>query len=175
MMKSPSRFLEENRRTLGISVVLLICLLMVRFIVTISDFLSINLPMRTFMGIDVLFIFILPPVILFITADKMDLETSFFLPFIIYGLVYPVCYAFFLDPLALLVYPKYYVPYLIGGIGLGLIGLAGNKYQSEFGKSMIMFTLGITIILLNAVNIIPVFYYVVTGDITPLLSIPDLL
>jgi len=174
-MKSPSRFLEENRRTLGISFILITCLLMVRFIVTISNFFSVDLPMRTFMGINILFFFVLPPVILFITANKMDLKTSFFLPFIVYGLVYPVFYAFFLDPRTLLVYPEYYVSYLIGGIGLGLIGLAGNKYQSEFGKSMILFTFGITIILLNAINIIPVFYFVLTGDITPLLSIPDLL
>jgi hypothetical protein len=50
-MKSLSRLLEENRRILQISFVLQICLLMVRFIVAISDFLSIDLPIVLHRGL----------------------------------------------------------------------------------------------------------------------------
>jgi len=154
---------------------LLFSLLMMRLIVTVSEFLSIDLPFRLMMGLSIFFVSVLPIVIVFMSAHEMEFKTSFFLPFIIYGLVYPICYAFFLDPLALLIYPEYYITYLIGGVGLGLIGLAGNTYHSEFKKSMIIFTIGMTIMLINAANVIPVFYYVITGDITPLLNISGFL
>jgi hypothetical protein len=175
MVELLSCSLPKNKRLLGISFVLLVCLLMTRIIFTISGFLSVGLPMRIFMGINVLFVSLLPVIIVFIAADKMDLKTSFFLPFFIRGIVYPVCYAFFFNPFAMLGYPPYYAPYLLGGISLGLIGLAGNKFNTEFTKSMVFFTLGIAVMLLKAPNVIPIFYFVVTGDATPLLNIPELL
>lgn len=175
MINSFYESLKTHTKILGISCLLLVSLLMGRIVVTITEVLSINLPIRAFMATNIFFISILPVVIVFISAEKMDFKTSFFLPFIIKGAIYPITYAFFLDPLALLPYPGYYIGYLIGGIGLGIVGLAGNIYNRKFIKSVILFTIGIAIILMNSVNVIPVFYYVVTGDITPLLKIPNLL
>lgn len=170
-----SCLLQKNKRLIGISIILLICLLIPRIVFVISEFFSIGLSMRIFMGINVLFVSVLPVIIVFFSTDKMDLKTSFLMPFFVRGLIYPVCYAFFFDPFAMLIYPQYYAPYLLGGIGLGLIGLAGNKFHTEFTKSLAFLSLGVAVLLLKAPNIIPISYYIVTGDATPLLDIPQLL
>jgi hypothetical protein len=60
------------------------------------------------------------------------------------------------------------------GFGFGIIGLAGNKYHCDFKKSIIFFTIGMAVILINSANFIPITYYVLTGDATPLQFISGL-
>jgi hypothetical protein len=125
------------------------------------------------MGLDVVFVFIIPIILVFMLANKMELSTSFFLPLVVYGLIFPICDALFLDPFTLLVYPQYFITFLIGGIGFGLIGLSGKIYPGDLLKSLMIYSFGISIIMINSFNIIPVLYYVVTGDMTPLQQISN--
>jgi len=160
-----------KRDLLGFSFALLVCLLMPRFVVLFSDLLSVQLPLRLFLAVNVIFVFFLPVVIVFILAERMEQKTSFFLPFFINGFIYPVCYALFLDSPALLLSPNYYITYLIGGVALGLIGLAGNIYRCDFLKSVALFSLGVTIILLKSVNLIPVMFVILIGNIIPIMNL----
>lgn len=174
MIESIAASWEKNRKNIGISFFLLVSLLMMRFIVIISAFLFSDYPpFRIMMALDIVFVVLIPFLIVFISADMMKTTTSFFLPLINIGIVFPICDVFFLD-LALLLTPEYFIPFLIGGFGFGLIGLAGNKYHGDFKKSMIFFTIGMMIIVMNFVNFIPITYYVLTGDAMILQLIPGL-
>jgi len=144
-----------------------------RFIIILVDFFSLNIPFRMMLGLDVAFVFIIPIILVLVLAKKMDLWICFFLPFVIYGLIFPICDALFLNPFALLGYPQYYVSFLIGGVGLGLFGITGKIYSSNFKKSLIVYTFAITITMINSINIILVFYYVLTGDLATLQQIPN--
>jgi hypothetical protein len=165
---------EKNRKIIGTCLVLLVSLLMMRFIVVISQLLFSGYPsFRIMMGLDLFFVLLIPFLVIFLSADSMDLKTSFLLPVIVIGFIFPVCDAMFLN-LALLVYPGFYIPLLIGGFGFGFIGLAGNHYHREFTKSILFFTIGMAVILLNSASFIPITYFVITGNPTSLMLIPGL-
>jgi hypothetical protein len=58
-------------------------------------------------------------------------------------------------------------------VGLGLFGITGKLYSGDFKKSLIVYTIAIAITMINSINIIPVFYYVLTGDMAVLQQIPN--
>ncbi len=164
----------KNRNILWICFGLLACLLMMRFMVIISKFLSFDYPpFRIMMGLDVVFLYLIPVLLVFILTDTLEPGMSFLVPFILVGIVFPLCDVIFLDPTLLLV-PEHFVPFLVGGAGLGLIGLAGNYHRREFKKSLVIFTLGIAITLLNSARLLPIPYYVLTGDASSLTLISGL-
>lgn len=172
-MGSIAESLKKNRRNIKICVILLISFLMMRFIATISKFLFSDYPsFRIMMGLDIVFILLIPTLVIFISADTMRPRTSFFLAFIISGVVFPICDALFLDPI-LMLYPPFFIPFIIMGFGFGLVGFAGNNYHSDIKKSMIIFTMGMSIILINSASFVPIAYYVLTGDATILRLIPS--
>lgn len=171
MMQDFSDFRNHNRNSVVLTASLLSCLLVMRFIIILNDLFQI--PFRIVFGLNILLIFIIPVILVFALTHSMDLLTCFALPLAIYGILFPVCQAFFLDPFALLGYPPYYFVPLIGGIGLGVIGIAGKFRKKRLEKSLVIYSLGISIIMINTANIIPVFWYVVTGDPTPLTQIPN--
>jgi hypothetical protein len=172
MGESTTGLLKNNQKNLGISLILLLSFLMMRFIVAISEFFFYGYPpFRIMMGLAIVFVLIIPIFVIFLSAKTMKPGTSFLLPFVIGGIIFPVCDSFFLDP-GLLLYPPFYLSFLIGGFGYGLIGLSGNYYENDFKKMMIFFTVGMAIILANSVNFIPITYYVLTGDaaVLPLIT-----
>lgn len=164
---------EKYRYAVIFSFMLLFCLLIMRFIITLVDFFSLRIPFRMMLGLDVAFIFIIPVLLVLVSANKMDIRICFFLPFLIYGIIFPICDALFLDPFALLGSPQYYISFLISGVGLGLFGVTGKMYSKNFRISLATFTIAILITMLNSINIIPVFYYVLTGDVAALQQIPN--
>jgi len=166
---------SNNKKIVGISLILLISVLFPRFISLLSDYFSWNVSLRMMISMTLLFIFIIPILTVFFSMKSVNIRTSFLLPFLVTGLVFPVCDALFLEPFALLTDPLYYIMFLILALGLGLVGIAGNVWPTSAKKSIGILTIGLIIVLLNSMNILPVFYYAITGDMTPLYQIPDFL
>jgi hypothetical protein len=174
MMEFTFNVPRNNRRDIATGLVLLASLLMMRIIVVISQLLFSGYPsFRVMMGLDLLFVILIPFFIIFISAESMELKKSFVLPAIVVGILFPICDALFLSP-TLLLSPAFYIPFLIGGLGFGFIGLAGNHYHRNFSRSMVFFTIGIGVILLNSATFIPITWYVITGDAAALLFIQGL-
>lgn len=174
MIDSVTGMKNDNLKILGVGFVLLLSFLMMRVIVIMYDLLNYGYPpFRIMMGLAIVFVLIIPILAIFLSAKLMTPRTSFLLPYLISGICFPVCDSLFLDT-SLLQHLSYFLPFLIGGLGYGFIGLSGNYYHIDFKKSIIIFTAGMGIILLNSVNYIPITYYVLTGDTSVLSLIPSL-
>jgi hypothetical protein len=164
MMEFFTRLWKKKWNYIEICFVLLVSLLLMRFIAIISKFLFSEYPsFRIMMGLDLIFVLLIPILVIFISADTLKPAASFLIPFITVGVIFSFCDVVFLDP-ELLFYPDYYLPQIIAGLGFGFIGLAGNKYHADFTKSLFFFTAGMGIVLVNSAAFIPLTYYVLTGD-----------
>lgn len=174
MMEFTFNIIRNNWKNIATGLVLLASLLMMRIIVVTSQLLFSGYPsFRVMMGLDLLFIILIPLLVIFISTESMEPKKGFLFPAIVVGILFPLCDALFLNPI-LLLSPAFYTPFLMGGLGFGLIGLAGCHYHRDFFRSIVFFTLGMGVILLNSATFIPITWYVITGDDAALLLIHGL-
>ncbi|WFN36587.1 hypothetical protein L1994_10665 [Methanomicrobium antiquum] len=159
------------------SVLVLFSLLIVRIIIEFFSFqLEKILPLRLILLAIIVLNYIIPVFMTYIYfKDENDTMLSLIVPFLIYAILYPFIDSALLGSLSLLIYPIYMIKFIVGGFGLSLIGFGSYYLKHDRIVSAISLSCGILIFILAEMNLIPVFLYSITGDITILESIPNFL
>lgn len=133
------------------------------FVILFLDFYGISSSMRLVLGVGILFLLIIP-VFLVIEGFRYTTPTlGFFVPFVLYALVFPVLDSLFFDPTRFLDL-SVIIPSVIGGIGFGLIGVGSYHMKRSFLNACIWATVGTTLIFLSSPDILQAFLYVISGD-----------
>jgi len=133
------------------------------FVIMFLEVSGVSSPSRILLGAGVLFLLIIP-VFLVIEGFRYTTPTvGFFVPFILYALVFPVLDSVFFD-LNKFFDPAVIIPAVIGGIGFGLIGVASYHMKKSFLNAFMWAILGTTLIFLSSPTILQAFLYVISGD-----------
>jgi hypothetical protein len=133
------------------------------FVILFLDFYGVSSSMRLVLGVGILFLLIIP-VFLVIEGFRYTTPTlGFFVPFVLYALVFPVLDSLFFD-LNRFLDLSVIIPSVIGGIGFGLIGVGSYHMKRSFLNACIWATVGITLIFLSSPDILQAFLYVISGD-----------
>ena len=133
------------------------------FVIMFLEISGVSSQSRILLGAGVLFLLIIP-VFLVIEGFRYTTPTvGFFVPFILYALVFPVLDSVFFD-LNKFFDPAVVIPAVIGGIGFGLIGVASYHMKKSFLNAFMWAILGTTLIFLSSPTILQAFLYVISGD-----------
>ena len=133
------------------------------FVILFLEVSGVSSPSRILLGAGILFLLIIP-VFLVIEGFRYTTPTvGFFVPFVLYTLVFPVLDSLFFD-LSRFLDPSVIIPSVIGGIGFGLIGVGSYHMKRSFLNAFMWATVGTTLIFLSSPDILQAFLYVVSGD-----------
>lgn len=157
----------------GSCVVLLLSLLMMRMITLVFQHQVEVMPLRLILGFGIIFNTIIPILLAYTHFGRMGFWIGVNALFISYGMLYPIFNAALLGSIALLCEVTYIVPLMVGGLGLAFIGCGSCFSRVDRVLSRTCVTCGMMIFILRAPNVIPVSYFVFTGDDTILQLIPN--
>lgn len=154
---------------------LLLSLLIMRMITLIFPHQVEIMSLRLILGFGIIFNFIVPILFVYTHFGRMDFWLSMIIPFASYAILYPVFDSILLGTVALLCDTTFIVPLIIGGLGIAFIGCGSYFLRLDRVLSRTCFVCGILILILSAPNVVPVSYFILSGDGTILRLIPNFL
>lgn len=140
--------------------------LMNRFIVSFTEYSGIDITFRVMMGLQVLFAYVIPVILVIIGFRSPNKFLSFMIPFLSVGVIYPLLDALWLNYIYLVFYPLYIVPKIVTGAILGLIGIGSSYMKESKIISISVIIIGIALLIVSKKNVVNIVYYVITGDIS---------
>lgn len=154
---------------------LLLSLLFMRILTMIYPHLSEMIPLRIMLGFAMIFNFLLPLIIVYYGFSSPCIHISVIVPFTIHAVMYPFFDSISLGNLLLMVDPVYIIPLVTIGLGFGIVGCGSYFKKKDPVLSPICLICGFLVILLSVPNLIPVAYFVVSGDYQILETIQNFL
>jgi hypothetical protein len=133
------------------------------FIILFLEVYGVPSSLRLLLGAGILFLFLLPVFLVFEGFHYTTPTVGFFVPLVLYTLVFPLFDSLFFD-LNRFLDPWVIIPSIIGGIGFGLIGVGSYHMKKSSLNAFIWATIGTTLIFLSSPDILQAFLYVVSGD-----------
>lgn len=172
IMMKISSFMRLNSH-IAYFIGLLLSLILMRIITLVFSHQVEMTPLRLILGFSIVFNFIVPILFVYAGSGHMGFQLSMTVPFIIYAGLYPLFDSVLLGSIALIYTTTYIVPMIVGGVGVAFIGCGSYFTRFDHVLSRTCIVCGTLIFILSAPNLVPVSYFVISGDSTILKSIQN--
>jgi hypothetical protein len=163
IVKHVTSDLQKYNEIVVVGILLIISTLMIRIIVSTVQIFQITVPFRVMIGLNILFNFIFPVVLVWVGFQRTAPLLSFAVPFIAVGVLGAVADSLWLGHIDLLLYLPYMISSLIAGLGFGIIGVGASQYRSQRVIALSLLIIGFIILVANAPNLIIYVIYVLSG------------